>query len=292
MATEKDFELLDDFLSNRMQGQERVAFEEKLKHDPALQQELKLQQALIKSIRTMRAAELKSMLSQTVVPGSSASSALGKIGAFVLIAGVVATGLYFYFTQDEGTTVRQEITTQAEHEPVAKPEVTTEATDEQPVESTTTQSESKEENNQPKADVKIKQQPVTKADPSTPVKQPELDLYDPTKDLAENNDKPEALEENRVISTMSTIPVETDNTNKKLDFHYQFKDGKLFLYGSFEKDLYEILEFINNNKRTVFLYYNSKYYLLDEAQLKPTPLKPITDNTLTRRLDEHRGKGN
>jgi hypothetical protein len=88
----------------------------------------------------------------------------------------------------------------------------------------------------------------------------------------------------------SSMQVETDNANKKFDFHYAFSDNKLLLYGSFGKDLYTILEFFNNNKRTVFLHYNSNYYLLDESVEKPTPLKALNDPVLIQKLREYKGK--
>jgi hypothetical protein len=62
------------------------------------------------------------------------------------------------------------------------------------------------------------------------------------------------------------------------------------LYGSFEKNLYEILEFISEDDKTVVLYYKTNYYLLDVAKSVPTVLTPIRNRELLRKLKEHRGK--
>ena len=81
--------------------------------------------------------------------------------------------------------------------------------------------------------------------------------------------------------------VETDTEHKKYTFHYVFQDGKLILYGAFEKHLYEILEFISDDKRTVVLFYKENYYLLDINKSTPTVLTPIRDRRLLKKLSEY-----
>jgi hypothetical protein len=66
------------------------------------------------------------------------------------------------------------------------------------------------------------------------------------------------------------------------------KDGKLILYGSFEKNFYEILEFIASEKRTVFLFYRDTYYLLRSDDDKITPLVPVDDRELLSKLRQYR----
>jgi len=85
------------------------------------------------------------------------------------------------------------------------------------------------------------------------------------------------------------MTVKTDANNKKYNFHYQFKNGELYLYGPFDKKLIEIMEFFSDNKHTVFLFHENKYYLLNEASDKVKPLTAITDPALIRKLKEHRG---
>jgi hypothetical protein len=68
-----------------------------------------------------------------------------------------------------------------------------------------------------------------------------------------------------------------------------FKENKLLLFGMFEKNLYEILEFIGDDNRTVVLYYKSTYYLLDINKSEPTLLAPIKNKALLRKLKEYRG---
>jgi hypothetical protein len=118
-----------------------------------------------------------------------------------------------------------------------------------------------------------------------------LDLFtpedEPTDDpvLQHEREQLAILEEAFVTSS---IEVETEANNRKYNFHYLFRNGKLILYGSFEENLYEILEFIAKEKRTVFLYYKSNYYLLDVKKDTPTELVAIRDPKLIQKLKEHR----
>jgi hypothetical protein len=96
------------------------------------------------------------------------------------------------------------------------------------------------------------------------------------------------IEKAPVLHTSPSIAVEIDTKNKKYDFHYQFKDGKLFLYGPFENDLYEILEFFSDDKRTMFLFYQENFYLLKDDNEKLKPLGAIQDPSLIKKLKDYR----
>jgi hypothetical protein len=116
-----------------------------------------------------------------------------------------------------------------------------------------------------------------------------LDIFDPTQEgETANKANPEAKISEAPLSK-SSIVVEVDNSNKKFNFHYQFKNGKLYLFGTFEKNLYEIMEFFSGNKRTVFLFYKDNYYLLSEENDTIKPLAPINDPTLLQKLKDYRG---
>src|SRR5881392_2908175 len=102
MAAERDLELLDDYLSNRLDAQEKARFENKLTQDPGLKSELELQQQFVDGIKKARTAELKSMLNNIPVPPSATGTAAGaKIAAAVIAVAIVGTSLYFYFDKDQ-----------------------------------------------------------------------------------------------------------------------------------------------------------------------------------------------
>ncbi len=285
MAVEKDFELLDDYLSNRLNGGERAAFEKKLEADSELKQEFKVQQDLTEGIRKARTAELKSMLNNIPVAPiqGGQTSFLVKAGSWVVITGIVATGLYLYFSNDSNETVK-------EPAPVEQSDIKAVP----PAEVESKESEIGKPNEEPVKEAKkaAEKNPVeTSATPSA-TRKPELKVYDPSKEESEAAVKQYEQEQLEIISkafVTSSMEVETENTHKKYKFHYVFRDGKLVLYGAFEKHLYEILEFISDDKQTVVLFYKVNYYLLDINKSTPTVLTPIKDRKLLKKLSEYRG---
>ncbi len=282
MGIEKDLEIMDNYLANRLSGAERNAFENKLEADPALRSEYTSQQSIIEGIKKARIAELKNIMNNTPVPPAVGGSALTlKVAASILVIGAIGFGVYWFANEENEIPAEVEVTENTN--PIAPTPSETEIEDQQNPEPEPTEAESevtahKEENrkaNKPKTTPKAKQ--------------PKLDVFDPTKEV----DEDQAVEVVAPIIPVekqkaSSLVVETDNTQKKYNFHYQFQDGKLILLGAFDTTLYEILEFFTEDKHTIFLYYTGKYYLLDENKAKPTPLHEITDNNLLKKLDAYR----
>lgn len=284
--TETQFELMDDYLSNRLNAEDKAAFENQLQADPQLAQELNIQKDLVEGIKQARAVELKSMLNNIPVsPINGGSSVLMKVGTWAIVAGLVVTGIYFYSAKEDSTGESKNPV--PEQQPEIKPEVAT-----VPKTETETHSDKKEEPVQP-AEHKEKKKKITSvpAETTQPTPAKPLDVYDPSKeetDAATKRYENEQLENLKKAFVTSSIEVETDTMSKKYTFHYVFRDSKLVLYGAFEKNLYEILEFIGDEKRTVVLYYKTNYYLLDIAKTQPTKLSPIRDRRLLKKLQEHR----
>lgn len=290
--TEQQFEMMDDYLSNRLSAEDQAAFEQQVQADPQLAQELSTQKNLVEGLKQARMAELKSMLNNVPVsPINGGSSLLTKVGTWAVVAGLVVTGIYFYSTkeEDKGTGDSNVI---AEQQPEVKPEVT---------EAPETESEpTADKLEEPASTVnKPEEKKVKKSEPqpekTEPVAvKPSLDnVYDPSKEEADEATKQyerEQMENIKKAFVTSSIEVETDTMSKKYNFHYVFKDSKLILYGAFERNLYEILEFIGDEKRTVVLFYKSNYYLLDIEKIQPTKLTPIRDQKLLKMLKAHRSK--
>lgn len=281
MAVEKDLDLLDDYLSNRMGEQDKVAFEQKLEADPELKKEMQLQQQLVEGIRKQRALELKTMLNNVpVASGTGGQTALfTKVVSSVIVAGLVTTALYWYFTDSEPA------------EPLV---ATTEEVEEISEQANVSQEPTVEESLTEPAEKAVEKKSAGSSDkaatPASEVTKPKLDVYTP-ESAEESSSLQKEHDQIAFISkafVTSSIEVDVDAGNKKYNFHYIFRGGKLVLYGSFENNLYEILEFIAENKRTVFLYYKTNYYLLDEQVETPTLLMPIRDAKLIKKLKEHR----
>ena len=276
-------ELVDQYLGNRLTGPEKSAFERKLETDTELRNEFSFQQKVVDSIRQARVAELKNMLNDIPVSSipTEGASLLPKIGLWVVATAVIGTGLYFYLNQQDSTVVQPVKVEAINDETPANPKK-----DDEPKEEIVIQpkpDESSKLNNKVKtpaatADVKKPQ--------DEPVKPAVLDVYDPTEETAKAGEL-ETEHNKGKDTTAPSILVET-LADSKYNFHYQFKDNKLYLYGSFEKNLYEIMEFFSNNKHTMFLFYKENYYLLNEEDEKVKPLAPIKDPTLLEKLKDYR----
>lgn len=286
-----NFELIDDYLANRLNGAEKEAFEKQLINDPSLKSDLDFQKHIVEGVRKARAAELKNMLNKVPVGATTVPMdfSVMKMAAGIIAAGAVSAVLYFYVTRgevppfDKAATDLNKTTEQLDKQVPEQPDVTKVAPDsaaEKKEVAPTVKPESKiapKKEDSPEQEVK-------------PAEKPKLEVTDPSSELESNdntrNDNPSTTLRRSDI-TPSHIQVDVDSSNKKYNFHYQFVGGKLMLYGSFDKSLYEVLE-INGDKHSVFLYYKDAYYLLDENQHKLTKLEPITDTALVGKLKEYR----
>jgi hypothetical protein len=278
-----NFELIDDYLSNRLNGSEKEAFEKQLENDPSLKSDLDFQKQIITGIRTARATELKAILSKVPVGGTGVSMdfSVVRMAAGIVAAGVVGAAIYFYATHGELPPFNKAATDlNQKTEELKKPEAT-----EPDVTKVVTDSTGEKVS----APAPIKESSKPKQEPVKPVEKPKLDVTDPSADLQQDNssdDEPAANIHRSDISP-SHVQVNIDSSNKKFGFHYQFVSNKLMLFGDFDRALYEVLE-INGDNHALFFVYKDAYYLLDENQHKVTKLEPIKDSALISKLREYR----
>lgn len=272
-----NFENIDNYLANRLQPGEKEAFEKALASDPALKEEVAFQERVIQAVRDARAADLKHMLQQLPVPSTGYSA--GQVAAGVFVAGLVATGLYFYLG-DRDTAMPAEPTVVPEV--VTSPEPTSQPAEEPSTPETVAPAPVEKEEKK-----KAAASPATKE--VKPVQKPDIQVVDPSVDLTESKEPASVTTPAREELTVSKLEVLTTPANKKYNFHYQFTEGKLMLFGPFDKSLYEILE-INGAGHAVFLFYRENYYLLDESKTEVTKLSVIRDSELLKKLKEYRNR--
>ncbi len=277
-----NFELIDDFLTNRLGEQEKASFEAQMNSDSALKADVELQKQILGSVRKARAAELKAMLNNVPISGGYTTGiSAAKLAAIVGTAALVGTALYFYLKPEELEKKPEVSITQNEiTAPIQQDDV--------PV---IENKELEKQSAQAQSEIEIRKKEVKKESikPITP-NQPKIEVTDPSDELVENSSTDIVKGQNNNSGvTNSHIEVAMDSSNKKYSFHYQFTQGKLLLYGSFDKGLYEILE-INGDKKSVFLFYKDNYFMLDEKQKKITSLQPIRDGILLKKLKDYRNQ--
>jgi hypothetical protein len=295
MASERDMELLDDYLRNKLSAQDKSAFEEVLRSDAGLQKEMRVQQQVVNSLRNARVAELKKMLNNvpiTALPAeSTGTSVAAKIAAVLVIAGLVGGGLFIYYNGENDSAQTIGADSMALTPSTTPADNSTTPTTESVVPPVT----ERDAHGDAVATTPLKSDDDAKSDNGKVTDSVALaarNVFEPSEETKSN--EPAAPSDSGkgnagAISTPSiAIEAGINGNNGKYNFHYQFKDNKLFLYGVFEKNLYELMEFFSNNKRTLFLYYKDNYYLLNEDDNKIKRLAPIADQALLKKLKDYR----
>ena len=283
----KNFELIDDYLSNRLNGAEKEAFEKQLDQDPTLRSELTFQKQVVSGIRHARAAELKAMLNKVPVGGSVIEFSVMRMAAGLAGAAIVAGSIYYFANRGELPPIDKAATNMGEEvEKKATEQPTNTQPESQPSDSASTPAP--DDQSAPKKE-EDKKPAKKKTSMVTPVAKPTLEVSDPSGDLSDDNTANQHVATASLKSAVSpaSVQVELDSSNKKYDFHYQFVNGKLMLFGPFDRSLYEVLE-VNGEQRAIFLVYKESYYLLDEEQSNITKLQPIRETKLISTLKDYR----
>jgi hypothetical protein len=279
MAEERDFELLDDYLTNRLNADDKAYLEKRLQQDPDLQREYTIQQSIADGLRTARKAELKAMLNAVPVPagGASVISKLVGVGTVALIVGI---GAYFYNSKD--TSVHEQNTAPSVFPKDEKAVKESEPASETPQ----TEEPQKSVPPTPSETPTIKSAPKTTPPTQEPSRKP--DVYDPTAEIEEGGDHTEETESSTGDVELPKSEIESEVVKSdKYKFHYQRTGDLVTLYGAFDKNLYTIMDFndVLGGKRSVFLYYKNNYYMLNEDN-GVKPLSPVNDPVLLKKLRE------
>jgi hypothetical protein len=200
-----------------------------------------------------------------------------KIAATIGVAGVIGTGLYFYL-KDSNSVIQHVPKAEVRMDSLLPDDSTTETVIE----------EIKEESEPEKKETVTPQIRKTKPKKEKSTS-PKVSVVDPSAEmLTDGNDVESGLITEKSVISVSTIKVERDSQNKLYTFHYQFLEGKLFLYGPFDETLYEILE-VHGNNHALFLFFKGNFYHLDESKAEATALNPIRERSLIQKLKEFRG---
>ncbi|MBL3658480.1 hypothetical protein [Fulvivirga sediminis] len=313
-----EVEKIDAYFGNEMTEAEQIDFENSVQNDPTLKKEFEFQNDIVNALRETRKAELKAMLNKVPVSGSmstSSSFSVGKIASLIVGAAIMGVSVYFLTNSDAAGSLATESTT--ETQPV-KPEtllesavpseksnsqqdlIATESTQLSSSESNdaTVQSfsgvESSPKNSENKMNtttsstVESEEQKVVVSKPE--INKPVISNFNDATNNTDSLEAPGGSLVNKTYKEQRSMEVEIEEGSKKHNFHYHFVNGKLFLLGDFDKNLYEILEINTTTDKAIFLYYKGLYYNLDKNQEKISALTPIKDNSLVEKLERIRSE--
>jgi len=289
---------IDDFLSGKLSGTEKLMFEEYMTKDPLVSNELKLQEDIINHLKGQRKAELKARLDNINVSATSSYTGL-KIAAGIVGTLLLSTTLYFtlFNKPAEQSVVTQQSTENQTANTSA--EVFTPQTEAEPITSETSNVSSSESDN--KFEIKresrvaqLKKNPeptigeTTVSHGFTNSSEPNVSDFDSEDFNTENSVQPQKGEiQGSDAAKLDNISVKIAHKKNK-DFHYQFFSNKLFLYGKFDEKPYEILELNSKGGRELYLKYEGSYFSLKSNQIEIVPLKEIHDKDITRELESLR----
>ncbi|MGI9542175.1 MAG: hypothetical protein ACR2MX_02890 [Cyclobacteriaceae bacterium] len=292
-------ELIESYLENTMSPEARESFENLLQQDPVVRSEFEVQQQLVNSIKEFRRAELKAQLNNVTVGVGPAALLSLKTAAIITITAIVGLGTFLYLQKEDTSITKIDLEPEqnATTEQVpAKPEATPLATDQvATIDIVGTPDASDQQPNEKSESFSKIAAPTKK-----PVPQPEQDLANqpavvsiptvlqPNKDEDDLSIEELVLPSEQLSQTNSkeqgTLAVENTD-NGEYNFHYQFYQDKLFLYGDFKDTPYEILELNFSNGKKLFMFYRGAYYSLKENQIEITSLEALTDNEIIKKLE-------
>ncbi len=296
-----NFEKIEGYLTNTLSAPEREAFEKELFSNSELKQEMEIQEAIIDQLGAARTAQLKTMLNNVPVGGSPLSWSSGTIikgvGLAILGSAIIYTAVNFWPGQGGQNAAPIQDTEEIMITDLKDSEISDQITEE---------SESRPTTDQDKGDSEMTEEPTKKITPSTQEKDdtrkempdikvivPQIDMAEAEEELGVDMGSNEPMADPILRSTEISAPemeIFTRENHPDFNFHYRVLQDNLYLYGPFEKDLYEILEIISAEEKTLILYYKERYYVLDVNQSKITPLDHIKDRKLRQKLSDLRNK--
>ena len=289
-------------------------FESQLHTDPVLNSEFELQQDIVNSVKDFRKSQLKARLDQVPVSVSPTGIVGVKTAALIVLTGIIGLGTYLFLDQQSAETSPEAITELVAEETPSL-EVQPPANDTQTAEDLTSLSEeattAEDTNTETVTDEVItpaeqlpapqtttsakanveKAKEVTKEEVSTPtVNSPEI--FDPS--IEDNTEEtleiptPELGETE--VAESPVLAVETSTEDNGQLFHYQYYSGKLYLYGDFTDNPYEIIELNSASGKKLFMFYNDNYYRIFDNQVDLTPLQAVQESGHHQRIEHNQGE--
>ena len=294
-------ELVGRYLEGEMNELERINFENQLANNSNFQEEYQFQNDIIEGIKENRKLELKARLDQISIPSSNIYQYIGlKVAALITITTMIGFGAYYtIFDEGSNSNDKSQITlNQGESEldmreiPDMPEPIVEEALSLEDIKvdkrNKADKSNKKDKGatddataNAKTSDEAIPLPTIVKPDAVDVIANENVDHKDDSFEISNNSlNKVNNIFDNKVeVETIS---------DKKKNFHYQFYNKKLFLYGDFDKTPYEILEYSKGSDKLYYLYYEGKFYELNSNQIKTSPLEEIKEPDLIRELDQLR----
>lgn len=285
-----DIETIEAFILNKLDKAESASFREALSKDPLLQQEFNVQKETIQSLQNFRKAELKARLNNIEVPSNKWQNASRLAASLFILASL--SGVIFFFNSQEDTATNIPAPVTQLEEPAASDIIDVKE------ENSSTEKFVEEEIIIPEAS--ISSSPINNSTPSTQANSektevepieiavPEFeDSFDDTGDIDKSISLPDSKVA-KIVETKEKLDIEL--VDQEGEISYKYYNNKLFLYGKFTSDTYELLELNNFNQKELYLFFKGDFYKLQSNTFDVSKLKSINNQDLKNQLEEIRVK--
>ena len=270
---------IESYLSGQMSHEEVSNFESLLEVSPELQQQLQFQSEIIEGIGSFRKTELKARLEVlNPTPAWYTVAHLSPVGQFIgggIITSLIGVGGFMAFGSEGDVLPSESIVIDA---PVKK-EIVWDLPEMNPpkVEQIEQLIEEVDVEAQPKVTT-TKETQVMGFNPIVSV--PNAGDVEAEKEFqSEELPAPSEVENRESVNAIDVEIIESRASKVK----YRYYEGKLFLYGKFKDEPYQILEINSSTGRRVYLYHKSVFYGIHQSD-RPLELSAVTDDKLIREL--------
>ena len=285
LNNEQYIQQIEAYLKGELSPESASVLENEIAKNPILSNELDLQKSIIETIKESRKAELKARLNNIDV--QSGSQSWWKYAAVASL--VTSFGAWMYFSTSPVIKTEQLEGVNKTEEKVSSPSesavnnnavlapnkvVNSEAVGKKELAEKETSS-----NKATKKDKKIKDQIPSLPTLNTPEEGKESEALNKDLDAPRHN----LTSTPHLASTVAGVEVVK---SKKHKFHYRYFDTKLFLYGNFDSNTYDILELNTSNGQSLYLKYESKYFNLEQNKTEISKLEQVSDADILKKLEE------
>jgi hypothetical protein len=269
MSSENEI-LIEKYIKGELNSSELEAFETNLKTNAELVKELDFQQNLVEGIKVARANALKARLNTLEIPANNNS--FYKIAAIIAI--ILGLGFWLWdanFNKTEENLIvnvgSNTSNTIVEKETI----VNTDIKEEVIVSEVETKTETVVENKSVE-----KEKSVVNASGDVPILPNNMEFSDDLADKSlksEDNDLLKRVDVDRKTLNINVV------TTSAYNFHYQYSEKQLLLYGNFENVKYQIIQYNSQQKTLLYLYLNNAFYEINTDKNSIQSLVEVTDKT-------------
>ncbi len=292
MSETNFFRLIEAYFDGTIKPTDKTMLEHKVQKDPLLKAEFDLQKSIVEGLEQTRKFQLKQRLNAIDVsvpaPGLISSTTVKWIGSSLVVASLL-TALYFWpFSSTSiiplNLTSNDAVNWGANEEAIM-PKNKLATSQNMPatalfVKPTVV----------PDKDLASTSNITNKALPSVSdlkaeVKPQSLVSFEDEKLFKAENEKLNSLNARSITApAIAETEIALLAPIAEQKYHYKYFNNKLFLYGNFDEQPYEIVELNNKGNRQLFLSYKEYIYIIEENVTEIDQLSTLKDKMLIKEL--------